>query len=29
MKWGFSPGLSIIDLLFNMGNEALLVLYDR
>lgn len=28
MKWGFSPGLSIIDLLFNMGNEALLVLYD-
>ena len=29
MKWGFSPNLSIIDLLFNMGNESLLVLYDR
>ena len=29
MKWGFSPGLSIIDLLLNMGNEALLVRYDR
>lgn len=29
MKWGFSPHLSVIDLLFNMGNEALLVLYDR
>lgn len=29
MKWGFLPEISIIDLLFNMGNEALLVLYDR
>lgn len=29
MKWGFLPEVSIIDLLFNMGNEALLVLYDR
>ena len=26
-KFGFIPNLSIIDLLFNMGNEALLVLY--
>jgi hypothetical protein len=25
-KFGFLPNLSIIDLLFNMGNEALLVL---
>lgn len=29
MKWGFRPEVSIIDLLFNMGNEALLVLLDR
>ncbi|MCD7710044.1 MAG: WbqC family protein [Porphyromonadaceae bacterium] len=28
MKWGFLPTLSIIDLLFNMGNESLLVLRD-
>ena len=27
-KWGFRPNLSIIDLLFNMGPESLLVLRD-
>ena len=27
-KWGFRPNLSIIDLLFNMGPESLLVLKD-
>ncbi len=28
-KWGFQPDVSILDLLFNMGNEAILVLLDR
>ena len=27
-KWGFRPNLSIIDLLFNMGPESILVLRD-
>lgn len=27
-KWGFTPNLSIIDLLFNMGPESILVLRD-
>ena len=26
MKWGFQPNLSILDLLFNMGNESVLFL---
>jgi hypothetical protein len=28
-RHGFLPGLSIIDLLFNMGNEAILYLNDK
>ncbi len=27
-KWGFRPNLSIVDLLFNMGPESLLILKD-
>jgi hypothetical protein len=27
-KYGFQPNLSIVDLLFNMGPEGLLVLKD-
>ena len=27
-KWGFQPNLSIVDLLFNMGPESLLILRD-